>query len=127
MYPFFWAISGLFLLDNLPRTQVRFRKITLYISWYEKEIEAPNKSNEKEVDDDGWEIVKDDRTKYTESNQMKAKQLLHQKRKSQTLDNFYRHQNRQKKMSKLDLIRSAYEESKKQIIEARKTRTFKPF
>jgi len=79
------------------------------------------------VDDDGWEIVKDNRTKYTESNQLKAKQLLHQKRKSQTLDNFYRHQNRQKKISKLDLIRSAYEESKKQIIEARKTRTFKPF
>ena len=103
-----------------------------YLDWFD------TKSSAALVDDDGFEMVADEEDegwtdvtkkgiKFTEVNQKKGKNLAERKRKNMVLPNFYAHQQREVKKKKIDLIREAYEDSKKQISEARKTRIYKPF
>ena len=102
-----------------------------YLDWFD------NKNNQDDgEDDDGFEMVDDDEgwtevgakgIKFTEVNQKKGKNLADRKRKNMILPNFYAHQQREVKKKKIDLIREAYEDSKKQISEARKQRVYKPF
>merc|ERR1711893_215868 len=101
-----------------------------YLDWFDSKTEVLEEDDDgfQMVDDDeGWTEVGEKGIKFTEVNQKKGKQLAERKRKNMILPNFYAHQQREVKKKKIDLIREAYEESKKQISDARKQRVFKPF
>jgi len=94
----------------------------------EQEIEALRKVQEKQVDEDGFQLVT-----YKKGNKgptttgpaavKRAKEKLKKKQK----DNFYRFQMRKKKEDKLDELREKFKQDKIQIERMKKSRKFKPF
>lgn len=100
-----------------------------YLDWFDKISTEADGEFQEVAEDDDWQVVGDKQggLRFTEANQKRSKNLLHSKRKAMTVSNFYAHQKREHKKTKLSLIRDAYEESKNKIAAARKQRTFKPF
>uniref|UniRef100_A0A7S2TVQ5 RRM domain-containing protein n=1 Tax=Lotharella oceanica TaxID=641309 RepID=A0A7S2TVQ5_9EUKA len=80
----------------------------------------------KEVDEDGFELVKRKSRKMRGSVAPKITEIKQKKRKEPVV-NFYRDQKRLQQAKKLALLRKKFEEDRQRIAEMRQNRKFKPY
>uniref|UniRef100_A0A7S3YGB1 Ribosomal RNA-processing protein 7 C-terminal domain-containing protein n=1 Tax=Lotharella globosa TaxID=91324 RepID=A0A7S3YGB1_9EUKA len=80
----------------------------------------------KEVDEDGFELVKRKSRKMRGSVAPKITEIKQKKRKEPVV-NFYRDQKRLQQAKKLALLRQKFEEDRQRIAEMRQNRKFKPY
>mmetsp|Transcript_6334 Transcript_6334/g.8817 ORF Transcript_6334/g.8817 Transcript_6334/m.8817 type:complete len:123 (-) Transcript_6334:136-504(-) len=80
----------------------------------------------KEIDEDGFELVKR-KSRKLRGSVLPISNARPKKKKKAPVLNFYKNQKREQQQKKLALLRQKFEEDKERIAEMRKQRKFKPY
>jgi len=111
------------------------KNINAYMKEYDETVAEEKKANDAllEPDEDGWITVtktsKKKPSKATKADSLSEKKdkKIRKKKKKLVLQNFYSHQIKEEKLSRIKELRNKFEEDKQKIAKMKADRKFRPF